>query len=956
MAVSGQEVRQLLLQVDASVALAQRNLNSLAQQVDRDTARMEGSLGKPERAIRNLERAFSGFDQVLIASSNQQRAYGMVVDQVTAKELQMAQAIGNVARAMNNLSGPVQIATRQQLEAAAAIGAFATQSGRLEGVGRRAVVSMGQYRAGAQQLGFQIGDVAQQMALGIRPMTIFAQQSGQVIQAITMMQGSSSAFMRFLGGPWGAVITGAATVLAALAFGHRSAAEDANKHETAEQTLMRAIRGQADAVAALSRVLRELREESERSLETDTRRAAALNFLARQALATAQAERTRLAVRLEEARQDVEDAARRASDPTLAGEGGFNPALADPAGGRFNDLQQRLAQLDRQIADAQRIIGATTVQGARALSTAAGRINAQFDDRRAALERSYAPRIGAAGNNDAARAQLARELQAAEARLEAERQAALRTVSENERAERQLNDTRGRAISLTEARSIAEGAGGHVSSTVRSRETQARLYRDYLAGRGPLAAPPGHSAHERGEAIDIVGLSLAQVRRAFRGRVAPGRIIEEINPRTQARHVHVPLSGHGAEREANSEAERLERARLERARNDAAFAQDLARANEELLQVRNELNVSTEAQADLQLQQLELERARLVATIESEVTQGRYTRAQADQLLALNEQIATQRAQNIRARREDQLAQERVAMTQENLRGEQELESLRGRMTETRNAQRESALRQLDISYQIERAELDRLISSQIIAESQRKQARLARDRLDERYQLERQGLEREHESPGARYLRDIRRGRAEMSDAVEDIEVRALQTLNDELAETVVRFLDLGGVAGRVLNQILGDLIRIAIQTQLINPIAQRLFGGASSISAPGLGGSKGAGIAAAAELLSGLFGSFGGGKAGGGSVQPGKWYMTGERGPEPFIPKVPGTIIPNHMLGRGGGGRQQVDVRVSLDNEMLRAEVVKTSMGVVGQAIPHIEHRAASKAVATLMRPPLP
>jgi D-alanyl-D-alanine dipeptidase len=36
----------------------------------------------------------------------------------------------------------------------------------------------------------------------------------------------------------------------------------------------------------------------------------------------------------------------------------------------------------------------------------------------------------------------------------------------------------------------------------RTREEQAALYAKYLAG-GPLAAPPGHSAHEAGLAVDV---------------------------------------------------------------------------------------------------------------------------------------------------------------------------------------------------------------------------------------------------------------------------------------------------------------------------------------------------------------------------------------------------------------------------------------------------------------------
>lgn len=91
----------------------------------------------------------------------------------------------------------------QRVEAAA---------GRMVAAQDRVTASAGAQRAGMQQLSFQIGDVAQQFALGTNPMIIFAQQGGQVVQALNMMKGGATGLIGFLAGPWGAVIMGAATV------------------------------------------------------------------------------------------------------------------------------------------------------------------------------------------------------------------------------------------------------------------------------------------------------------------------------------------------------------------------------------------------------------------------------------------------------------------------------------------------------------------------------------------------------------------------------------------------------------------------------------------------------------------------------------------------------------------------------------------------------------------------
>lgn len=80
----------------------------------------------------------------------------------------------------------------------------------------RANVSVGQLRAGAQQLSFQIGDVAQGFAMGTPLMTIFAQQAGQTVQAVSLMTNATGGFLGFMAGPWGAVLTGAALILGNL--------------------------------------------------------------------------------------------------------------------------------------------------------------------------------------------------------------------------------------------------------------------------------------------------------------------------------------------------------------------------------------------------------------------------------------------------------------------------------------------------------------------------------------------------------------------------------------------------------------------------------------------------------------------------------------------------------------------------------------------------------------------
>lgn len=61
--------------------------------------------------------------------------------------------------------------------------------------------------------------------------------------------------------------------------------------------------------------------------------------------------------------------------------------------------------------------------------------------------------------------------------------------------------------------------------------------------------------------------------------------------------------------------------------------------------------------------------------------------------------------------------------------------------------------------------------------------------------------------------------------------------------------------------------------------------------------------------SMLFGLFG-FGGGRAGGGDTLPGRAYLVGEEGPEMFVPRTAGTVIPaakTSMALSGGASFQQ-------------------------------------------------
>jgi DNA-directed RNA polymerase subunit H (RpoH/RPB5) len=88
-------------------------------------------------------------------------------------------------------------------------------------------------------------------------------------------------------------------------------------------------------------------------------------------------------------------------------------------------------------------------------------------------------------------------------------------------------------------------------------------------------------------------------------------------------------------------------------------------------------------------------------------------------------------------------------------------------------------------------------------------------------------------------------------------------------------------------------DLLQLYIRNNVTGPLAKSLFGGGS-------GGGGGLDFGSIASSIGKWFGGLLG-FADGGDPPVGKASLVGERGPELFVPRSAGTIIPNHALGGG-------------------------------------------------------
>ena len=146
--------------------------------------------------------------------------------------------------------------------------------------------------------------------------------------------------------------------------------------------------------------------------------------------------------------------------------------------------------------------------------------------------------------------------------------------------------------------------------------------------------------------------------------------------------------------------------------------------------------------------------------------------------------------------------------------------------------------------------------------------------------------------------------------DEFKDLE-RAIDGWGKNSAKAIADFAISGKVSfSDMAKSIISDMMQMIVYQNITKP----LFDG---IKTSGL----------FADITSAL--GFGGGRAIGGAVSPGNYYVVGERGPEILVPGTSGNIIPNGAAAGGGG------VVVNVNNTASGVEATATARTNDGQTI---------------------
>lgn len=700
---------------------------------------------------------------------------------------------------------------------------------------RRAVVISGEQRAGYQQLSYQLNDVATQYASGASASLIFAQQSGQVIQALQLIGGEGNKVLQFLGGPWGVALSTAVVALTPfvgkLLEGNDALgkAVDAMKKDAKEAaTTARAKEIFSKSIEGVTAALADQQKALDQSAESERSAAERSNIAAREKFAETVAIREATKARLEgaiAAQQALADSDFANSDPRAAAAAkrvreetvkGLQAALK-----AANDAAQ-LAE--RQYQESRVALANET---AKRMADPIAAINRKYDEQARAAQN--AARIAARAGQSVTVA-----LTAQLAAIEKNREADLATERDRARAARKSDTSNrqfGREVTVADATRIVGTIGGRVTSGIRSTERQAQLYADAQAGRhnGPVAKP-GTSAHEAGGAYDAIdvaygaGISVKSIREAFAQEgVKLRKILNE--PSQRVFHVEFARAGATGDRAAAQTQRTEEAAERRKVENDDAYRQLLDQVEGKRLDIARSRVFTIEEAAALDVQQVELARRDVEQAAQKGVALGRWTQAQADAVKtialenSINEQLAIRRREDLaRVNRQFEIDQSALSERVNLLR-------LDGELAKTAGERRAIARQLLELEQKQVEAALRNRISNE--ADPDRR-AGLQRqlDGVGGEYARRRAILDQEQGDPLQRYGRDLIATTDDMNEALKGVAANGFRSLEEAGSREIANVLKLKGAYGDLVNSVIADLARLAIRKALISALGKGFFG----------------------------------------------------------------------------------------------------------------------------------
>lgn len=741
----------------------------------------------------------------------------------------------------------------------------------------------GRTRMGFTQLSFQVGDVAQGLAMGTRASTIFAQQSGQVIQSLQLMGGEGSKFLRFLGGPWGIAISTAAVVLAPFAGKLFETGDEIKKlvDKMREQAQQAALNERADAawkntIDGLTQSIRKRREEQEKQLKTDIQSEQDSLNEARRELDDTRKKQRRTAEELQDALKNL--AKLKESPPGLTEEDERGRAAAiERAEAKARRLAGDVNKLKADVADAER-----NVRGAQA-SISERAVEARLDDVKAATD-DYTRTLGSL--RDALQAgsisqkEFEDRLEAAKKKLEDVKDAAKETAKAavaafkgsvigaegtgpnrlgssaagfgqfmpstwlsyfnrlfpdkrvlSDAAKLEFRNVRDVAVAVIDKATddyvkVLEAAGQKI--------TAANLYTVHLLG-----ARDARKLFSAAPSTDTSAFLSAQVLRGnpfLRGTAASARAA--IGTRIGDSSGAVSSATAAIDREIEEQAKKS----LDQ---QNAFIEARDRFNQQILSAQGALAHGIEAEAKVAEARVLAEEQRNANAINADLAEGKYgdatsevAKTRAEQLLALNHSLAVEKKAAIQ--NEKRVALEKAAFAVADQQRQFSIEALHvaDQLATTQADHRRIQLDILDAEIEQRRLQLEHEKQLAIRNGATADEIRVIQDKIDHLGAERAQGaanINRNTQGPLEAWKQDVPKTLDEITEKFEQLQVDGIEGLADALTEVAMGTRSLKEAFTQLANSIVADIIRMTVRMMFFRAISA--LGGLGGIGKPNVG-----------------------------------------------------------------------------------------------------------------------
>ncbi len=716
------------------------------------------------------------------------------------------------------------------------------------GVVQRGVVQRSeQHRQSVIMLGQQMQDFSVQVVSGQSVTTAFAQQIGQAAFAVQGMGGKMEKVAAFLTSGWGIAATVALTVLAPLVskvLEHSDALGDENDKlkKNAENAAIADQAKQAFAASEAGAIddVRKLTDEIKKQNDALATNAERMNIRAKQDLEKLGISRGRVAGDLDDARATLRSVEQQG--PSRTGDTAYVQRLAD-ARKAVRDIETHLATLDKSIADANAARVASqkdlSLEAAKRATDPLEAIRYRYEGQNGLLDlaRKQATAEKAANGVLTRRLTLLKEQQ----RLETERtqkQIAAARATPSAASQSNLGDmTALLKTVLPGVRITATTNGKHVPGS------------DHYASRAIDFVPAGGmgsiSKADMRELLVNAGVNIRRNANGTEQFFGPG-------DKGHSDHFHVAWTGgvkstDDLAKDAEKRQRAAEAAQMKRDRDAEAYDQMLLRAQEDQLQLRRGQVVDIAAAADLDVQAVEIERQRLASAADAGVTQKRWTQAKADELKAVYASNAGLKASAIRDRQSQQLLDQQLDQQRDQLSASSSLLQIEGDLATTAADRRRIALQLLANDEEAARLQAVRLMGSTNPADWARGDAIMKS--TAEQHDGKVEQIERQNAGPMDRYRQQLHEATDDMTSALQNVEARGFQTLEDGMLELITGTESVGSAFKRMASSIIADLARIAIQKAVLSAVGGGSFfglktggkiegrAGGGKISGPGTG-----------------------------------------------------------------------------------------------------------------------